>query len=186
MRDEAVVTVFGGSSPKPGEPAYQQAETLGSQLARAGIAVATGGYIGTMEAVSKGAAMAGGRVIGVTCDQIERWRTVMPNEWVQEEIRMPTLRDRVYKLIEIGRVLIALPGGVGTLSEIALAWSLLQTAEIAPRPLVLVGELWRKTLGTFLESAGGYLRLMDEDILTFVPDTTAAGIHVLQRLKSMI
>lgn len=67
-----VVTVFGGSSPKPGEEPYLEAETLGRLLAQAGLLVATGGYAGAMQAVSKGAAEAAGGVIGVTCEQIER------------------------------------------------------------------------------------------------------------------
>ena len=38
---------------------------------------------------------------------------------------------------------VALPGGAGTLSEVALAWNLIQTESISPRPLVLVGPRWR-------------------------------------------
>ena len=61
------ITIFGGTKPQPGDADYREAERLGSLLARAGHTVITGGYIGTMEAVSKGAAEAGGHVIGVTC-----------------------------------------------------------------------------------------------------------------------
>lgn len=53
------VTVFGGSQPKPGTPAYEEARQLGELLAQRGHTVLTGGYIGTMEAVSRGAAHAG-------------------------------------------------------------------------------------------------------------------------------
>lgn len=66
------IAVFGGSQPKEGDPAYAEAYELGSLLAQAGHTVLTGGYIGTMEAVSRGAAEAGGHVIGVTCEEIER------------------------------------------------------------------------------------------------------------------
>ena len=55
----------------------------------------TGGYIGTMEAVSRGAAEAGGHVIGVTCEEIEAWRPVRVNAWVKEEIRRKTLMERL-------------------------------------------------------------------------------------------
>jgi len=75
------VTVFGGS--RPDEAGYQQALQLGRLLGQAGYAVLTGGYIGTMEAVSRGAAEAGGHVIGVTCEDIEQWRKVNPNRWVK-------------------------------------------------------------------------------------------------------
>ena len=65
------ITVFGGSQPKEGDAAYAEAYQLGKLLAEAGHAVLTGGYIGTMEAASKGANEAGGHVIGVTCTDIE-------------------------------------------------------------------------------------------------------------------
>lgn len=49
------VVVFGSSSCKPGSTEYIQAEKLGMLLAQSGFGVVTGGYSGTMEAVSKGA-----------------------------------------------------------------------------------------------------------------------------------
>jgi uncharacterized protein (TIGR00730 family) len=183
MSAKRVISVFGGSAPRPGEPAYREAESLGRALAQAGFEVATGGYVGTMEAVSKGAAEVGGGVIGVTCEQIERWRDVRPNRWVTEEVRCETLRERAYRLIAIGEGAIALPGGVGTLSEVALAWSLLQTQEIEPRPIVLVGDVWRRTLTGFLSSADGYLGPSEAKLLTFVPDAAAAVRELVSRLK---
>jgi uncharacterized protein (TIGR00725 family) len=61
------VSVFGGSQPREGDAAYAEAMELGRLLAERGHIVLTGGYIGTMEAVSRGARQAGGHVIGVTC-----------------------------------------------------------------------------------------------------------------------
>jgi uncharacterized protein (TIGR00730 family) len=183
MDHRALVTVFGSSRPVPGEAAYEEALQLGGMLAEAGFGVATGGYVGTMEAVSRGMSLAGGRVIGVTCDQIEAWRGVQPNRWVQEQIRLPTLHARVVRLIEIGQAFIALPGGLGTLSEVALAWSMLQTEEIAPKPLVLVGEIWRKTLHTFLEAAGDDIAAEDAGLLAFVPRAEAAVGYIEDQLQ---
>src|SRR5512147_722059 len=94
------VTIFGGASPLPGSPPYQEACELGKLLAQAGHAVLTGGYIGTMEAVSKGASQAGGHVIGVTCDEIERWRSTRANPWVKEEWRCATLPERMIAMMD--------------------------------------------------------------------------------------
>jgi predicted Rossmann-fold nucleotide-binding protein len=88
------VSVFGGARANPGDDLYNDALTLGGMLARAGHTVLTGGYSGSMEAISRGAAEAGGHVIGVTCDEIENWRPMRPNAWVKEEIRLATLPDR--------------------------------------------------------------------------------------------
>ncbi|MBK6646210.1 MAG: LOG family protein [Anaerolineales bacterium] len=94
------ITVFGGAQPKEGTSAYEEARELGSLLAQRGHAVLTGGYMGTMEAVSRGAHEAGGHVIGVTCIDIEEWRKTKPNEWVKEERRKQTLMDRLTALVE--------------------------------------------------------------------------------------
>ena len=161
-----VISVFGSSAPLPDSPAYEQAREVGRLLAQAGCAVATGGYGGTMAAVSQGAAEAGGHVIGVTCDQIEQFRPLGPNQWVQEERRYETLQDRLIHLVRQNNGMIVLPGGIGTLSEMSLAWSFLQVGEIEARPLVLLGELWQETVTTFNDD--DYVRPIHRDLLTFV------------------
>ena len=173
-----VVTIFGGSAPRVGEHAYQEAEQLGGALANAGLAVATGGYIGVMEAASKGAAEAGGEAIGVTCDLIEAWRPIAPNPYLTQQIHCATLNERALKLIKIGDALITLPGGIGTLSEVAQTWSFLQTGEIDPRPLVVVGEMWKTTLEGFMHSAVGYLKPGDAGLLLFADDVGHAA-HIV-------
>ena len=163
-----IVSVFGGSAPRPGSAAYVEAVDMGRRLAEAGYAVATGGYSGVMEAASRGAAEAGGHVIGVTCGLLEDWREgLAANRWVKEEIKFGSLRERLNHLVEFCDAAIALGGGIGTLSEIALTWSLLQTAEIKPKPLILVGPLWRNSLGAFLEHSDGYIRPEDKLLLKF-------------------
>jgi hypothetical protein len=168
------VTVFGGSEPRPGDPAYQEAFRLGQLLGLKGCTVLTGGYIGTMEAVSRGVAEAGGRVIGVTCDEIEAWRPVRPNAWVQDEIRFPSLRQRLNALIDQCEAAIALPGGIGTLAEVAMMWSNLQTGVITPRRLILVGPGWRSVIDQFVTIFGGYVLPQHRQLITFAPDVESA------------
>lgn len=169
------ITVFGGSKPQEGSPPYQQAQKLGRLLAEAGYAVATGGYIGTMEAVSRGASQAGGHVIGITCNEIESWRPVGPNTWIDEERRFQTVRERLYALIESCQAAVALPGGIGTLAEIAVMWSELQTGAIQPRPLILVGDGWRTTISTLYGELGPYIAEKDRKLLLFAPTVEEAA-----------
>jgi predicted Rossmann-fold nucleotide-binding protein len=49
------ITVFGGSRCGPEAPEYQEALKLGRLLVEAGFEVASGGYYGVMEAISRGA-----------------------------------------------------------------------------------------------------------------------------------
>jgi uncharacterized protein (TIGR00730 family) len=178
------ISVFGGSSPTPEWPAYQQALRLGALLGEAGYTVLTGGYIGTMEAVSRGAAEAGGHVIGVTCDEIEGWRPVGPNPWIMEERRYPTTRARLYALIESCDAALALPGGVGTLAEITFMWSQLQTGAIPMRPLILIGLGWQEIFNTFYDQLDPYIRAQDKTMLSFAPDVETAAEQLQSALSA--
>jgi len=161
------ITVFGGSSLSPDRAEYQEAMRLGRLLAQAGHTVLTGGYMGTMEAVSRGAVEAGGHTIGVTCEEIERWRVTPANPWVQEEWKRATLTERMTSLMESGEVLMALPGGAGTLAEISLAWNRLAVKSLSPRPLILIGDGWRLLFETFFRAQETYIRPADRSMLTY-------------------
>jgi uncharacterized protein (TIGR00730 family) len=167
------VSVFGGSQPPPASPAYKEAYELGKMLAQVGHTVLTGGYIGTMEAVSRGAAEAGGHVVGVTCADIEAWRTVKPNAWVQEERRFATMQERLNELVLSCDAAVALPGGPGTLTEIALTWNLMIVQAMQPKPLILIGNGWKELITTFFHSFEAYIPQNQRSLLKLAPDVTS-------------
>lgn len=168
------ITVFGASKPVPGEPLYDEALKLGGLIGGEGWGVLTGGYIGTMEAVSRGAAEAGGHVIGVTCEEIESWRDVGPNPWVKEERRYPTNTERLLALIDGCDAALALPGGIGTLAEVAVLWSQLQIGTVSPRPFFVIGPGWEGTLEAFLTGLGDLVPEEDRSWVKVVLDADAA------------
>ena len=168
-----VISVFGSARPKPDTPDYVQAYEVGRLLAKNGYAVATGGYMGTMEGVSKGASEAGGHVIGVTSQQIELYRPIAPNQWVAEEIKYDSLRERMLHLVMNNDGAIVLPGGVGTLAELALAWNLIQVDEIGARPFVLLGDIWKRTFEAFISA-------------DYVTDETAAIAQYADTLEQAV
>lgn len=168
------VAVFGGAGAKPQDDIYQQAVELGAGLARAGHTVMTGGYIGIMEAASKGAGEAGGHVIGVTCDEIESFRPTKPNPWVKEEWRFVTLSDRLMNLVNRCDAAIAMPGGVGTLAEISILWNQILIHAISPKPVILVGDGWQVTFEALLQAQGGFINVHDRELIRLVPDVHSA------------
>lgn len=151
------VTVFGSANASPNTPLYENAFQLGSLLAQAGHNVITGGYTGTMEAVSRGAFEKGGKSIGVTCAEIESFRPGAANPWVQIVISTETLTERLDRLIRRADVLIALPGGIGTLAELSLALNLISIGAIQARCLILIGPVWEKTLKTFFTEGTDFI-----------------------------
>ncbi len=119
---------------------WAEAYELGRGLAGAGYTVLSGGYGGSMAAVSRGAAEAGGQAIGVTCAIFD---PLPCNKWLTGEVKAPSLLERLETIIERADGFVAVRGGIGTLSEVTLVWSLLQTRSLNGRPLVLLGAEWR-------------------------------------------
>ncbi len=167
-------SVFGSSQPKEGSMAYLEAQELGKLLAQRGHIVLTGGYGGTMEAVSRGAAEAGGHVIGVTCEDIEHWRPLGANMWVKEEWRKKTLIERLQALVEGSDAALALPGGPGTLTEISLTWNLMIIGSLHRRPLILIGSGWQNVLDQLYRSLDEYVSATQRDLVQFAPDVKTA------------
>ncbi len=174
------VTVFGSSRPQPGDSSYAEAQELGKILAQRGHTVLTGGYMGTMEAVSRGAAEAGGHVIGVTCSDIEKWRPTGANQWVKEEIRETTLTNRILGLIEHCDAALALPGGPGTLTEISTMWNLTIIQAIHRRPLILIGGGWQTAFDQVFASMDSNLSAQQRDLVQFAPDIETA-VKILEK-----
>jgi len=168
------VTIFGSAQPLPGEPAYEEALSLGRLLALAGHIVLTGGYMGTMEAVSRGAVESGGHAIGVTCQEIEAWRKTSANPWVREPWHTQSLGERIDRMIEGCDAAMALNGGPGTLTEISLMWNRMTIRATRQRPLILIGSGWQQTFSTFFSSFAPLIAAQDRSLLSFAPDVESA------------
>jgi len=99
----------------------EQARLLGEGIARRGCVLLTGGGPGIMGAASEGAHRAGGLVIGILPNDRQRQMPGYPNEFVDIAIFTGMYEGRNVINAKTPHVLIALAGGAGTLSEIALA-----------------------------------------------------------------
>jgi uncharacterized protein (TIGR00725 family) len=133
---------------------------LGVALAQAGFSVATGGYYGVMEAVSRGAADAGGQVLGV----VARSLPGRANRWVGKEVAVETWEQRLFRLIALGDGFVACPGATGTLVELAVAWEMMSKGQLSRRPLVALGPFWRplvEWIEASDEKARGYVSLVE-------------------------
>ncbi len=120
---------------------------LGARLAAAGFTVVTGGYGGLMRAAGEAAHAAGGRVVGLP---MSAWRHLTPGAW-NVELRWATdLPTRLGAMLRCD-ALVALNGGVGTLSELALAWAMAQTEPAAP-DVVLLGDRWPRVVEVFRDN----------------------------------
>lgn len=152
-----IVSVFGSSKAEEGSFHYEEARALGRMLVQRGFRVRCGGYGGTMEALSRGAREAGGQPTGVT---VAAFDPLPANPWLGEELKAPDLFQRLRELILPASGYIVLKGGLGTLTELSLAWTLLEVRAIGRRPLILVGKEWVSVLGVL----AGELEVGERDL----------------------
>ncbi len=96
---------------------YELAEQFGEWLGRHGMTMVYGGAnSGLMESAALGVRRGGGKAVGVVPRILESRRRV--STLVDEVIRCEDLTDRKAIMVERSDVLVALPGGIGTLDEV--------------------------------------------------------------------
>jgi uncharacterized protein (TIGR00725 family) len=142
-----VISVFGSSRPRDGEPEYLEARAVGQELARTGFVLCNGGYGGIMEASARGAKEAGGSTMGITVETFTR----QPNRWIDREIRKPTLMERLATLVDSADGYVVLKGGTGTLLELAYVWEFINKRFMPERPIIVYGEFWSGVVETLRE-----------------------------------
>lgn len=175
-RPALTVAVIGSARLTPPDPRCELARQTGAAIAAQGWTVMTGGYGGLMEVTSRAAAEAGGTVIGLP---MRGWSALTPNRWNHELRWSQSYAERLAHLMTAD-AMIALDGGIGTLSEAAAAWSALQT-EPSAAELIFLGSGWPPVLRALADHL-----VIDASDLAFVtvctdPDQAIAHIARAQQ-----
>jgi len=115
-RPVEAVTVYCASSPHIHKDYFTVASTLGRLLGESGRRlVYGGGSLGLMGAVSRACRDAGGHVTGIITENLRDAELLDPDN--QENIVVPTMRERKQILESRGHAFVIMPGGLGTLEE---------------------------------------------------------------------
>lgn len=177
--NDKIVTIFGGSRCDEDSPEYSEAKKLGEKLAEAGFTICTGGYLGVMEAASRGAREKGGRVFGIVLNQFKS----EPNRYLTDKVATDHFYDRLQNLIQRSVGFVAFRGGMGTVTEVSLVWNKLQTGVIDKRPLVLLGECWKNVVKSWQEN----LVVSDNDVslLDFAENAETACRIIVEKSQGI-
>lgn len=158
----AGISVFGSARIGEADPMYSAARQLGTEAARAGFAVITGGGPGIMEAANRGCHEAGG--ISVGCN-IELPFEQQLNPYVNLGIDFRYFFVRKTMFVKYADAFVVFPGGFGTLDELFEALTLVQTGKILHFPVVLFGAAyWRGLLDWLRERALAEGKVSPEDL----------------------
>lgn len=174
------VTIFGSARARPGEFAYDAAESIGREVARAGFTVVTGGGPGVMEAAAKGAITAGGKTIGLNIDlPMEQ----QPHSYATISLHFHYFFVRKVMLVKYATAFVLLPGGFGTIDEMFETVTLIQTHKIRPFPVILVGcAYWRGLLEWLREQAlvDGFISPGDLDFFTLTDSPVEVAARITE------
>lgn len=164
-RIRPAVSIFGSARTPPGHPCYEKAELVARLLSDSGFAVISGGGPGIMEAANKGAFAGPSPSIGLN---ITLPREQIPNSYQDLSLNYRHFFARKVMFIKYATAYVVLPGGFGTLDELAECLTLIQTGKGRRIPIILVGrEFWQGLLEWFKGTlcAAGTINPADLDLL---------------------
>jgi uncharacterized protein (TIGR00730 family) len=143
------VCVFCGANPGESPQYLEAARTVGRTLAERGLVVVYGGgSVGLMGAVADAALATGGEVIGVIPRALQLRE--LAHRGLTELVVVGSMHERKARMAELADAFVALPGGMGTLEELAevLTWGQLGLHE-RPCGLLDVGGYYRPLIAFF-------------------------------------
>lgn len=137
------VTIFGSARIEPASPASQSVKQLAAELTSMGCDILTGGGPGLMQAANEGAHSVDPeglrRSIGIN---IELPMEQQVNPFVAQAFAHRTFFSRLHHFMIASDAFVVVPGGIGSLLELSLAWQLLQVRKLYNTPLIVVGKMW--------------------------------------------
>jgi uncharacterized protein (TIGR00730 family) len=174
------VSIFGSARLKPSHPWYKLSEDTAAILSKAGFSVVTGGGPGVMEAANKGAKKGKGHSVGLNI--------VLPNEECANDYQDISIRFRHFftrkvMFVKYASAYVVMPGGFGTLDEIAEILALIQTGKTRKIPIVLVVKSFWKDLIKWFDSQLVKENMIDKEDLALysVVDTPEEVLKVIQK-----
>ncbi|MEX0732529.1 MAG: TIGR00730 family Rossman fold protein [Aquisalimonadaceae bacterium] len=151
------VSVFGSARTPPDHPYYQLAEETARQLSDAGFSVVSGGGPGIMEAANRGAQAGKSLSIGLN---IQLPQEQVGNPYQDISLHFRHFFTRKVMFVKYASAYVVLPGGFGTLDELAEILTLVQTGKTRRIPIILVHSgFWGGLVAWFKE------RLVEEGMI---------------------
>lgn len=131
------VSMFGSARAHPDSEYYRRAENIARALSDSGFSVVSGGGPGIMEAANKGAYLGKSPSIGLN---IQLPKEQVSNDYQNISLRFRHFFSRKVMFVKYASAYVVLPGGFGTLDELAEILTLVQTERTRRIPIILVGS----------------------------------------------
>lgn len=167
------VSIFGSARLQPGSEWYEWTVSLSRALSDAGFAVVSGGGPGVMEAANKGAQQGNSPSVGLN---IKLPMEEGHNEFQDISVNFRHFFARKVAFAKYASAFVAVPGGFGTLDELAEVLTLIQTGMGRRIPVILVGTTFWQPLIDWMRNqqlAAGLISADDLDLFQVTDDESA-------------
>ena len=164
------VSIFGSARTKTDDPYYKLAEDIALELSNAGFSVVSGGGPGIMEAANKGAYEGKSPSVGLN---IQLPFEQSGNGYQDIGLSFRHFFSRKVMFVKYASAYVVLPGGFGTLDELAEILTLVQTGKSRKIPIILVvSSFWSKLIDWFETTLveAGTISPEDMDLITILDD----------------
>lgn len=178
------VSIFGSARIKPDHPYYKLAVEIARELSDSGFSIVSGGGPGIMEAANKGAFDGKSPSIGLNI--------MLPHEQVDnpyQDISM-TFRhffSRKVMFVKYASAYVVMPGGFGTLDELAEILTLVQTKKSRRIPIILVHRpFWEGLLSWFSTKMvdEGVINKEDLDLIQIIEEPKQISNAIFQHYET--
>ncbi len=167
------VSIFGSARIGPEAPYYTLAVDIARRVSDHGFAVISGGGPGIMEAANKGAFEGKSPSVGLNITLPHEQKS---NAWQDISLNFRHFFARKVAFVKYADAYVVLPGGFGTLDELAEVLTLIQTGTSRRIPVILVGSaFWGGLLTWFRDKllGEGMIAPEDMDLIQLIDDPAA-------------
>lgn len=164
------VSIFGSARTKPDHKYYQLTETIAKELSDAGFSVVSGGGPGIMEAANKGAFAGKSPSIGLN---IQLPHEQIGNPYQDISLSFRHFFSRKVMFVKYAAAYVVMPGGFGTLDELAEIMTLVQTGKTRRIPIILVcSHFWQGLVDWLKDSLlqEGMIKPKDLDLFQIIDE----------------
>jgi uncharacterized protein (TIGR00730 family) len=178
------VSMFGSARTTPDHPYYRLAEEIARCLSEAGFSVVSGGGPGLMEAINKGAFAGKSPSIGLN---IALPHEQAANPYQDISLNFEHFFARKVMFVKYASAYVVLPGGFGTLDELAEILTLVQTGKTPRIPVILVhGPFWNGLLAWFRDTlvTEGTISPEDMDLVHVVDEPAQVAEAIFKHYET--
>lgn len=166
LKNIKLAAILGSSRLKEGSEAYTLASTFAKTLAKNGYGIITGAGPGIMDSANRAAQEAGTPSVGI--DLVSHWKP-HPQDYLDHYIKLESLSNRKGSILKHSKIILCLPGGIGTLGELFYFIDEIYSKKSEPKDIYLVdSKFWAPIVNSIQQAAVNSYKTIKTEELSYI------------------